>query len=171
MRPLASIAAMPRPKTILTVLCLAAAGGLAAGCGGDEEPDPSIPLDSAQTLVSTLQEVQANVDNGSCLVAADKVQELQDELSQLPSEVNQDVLDALQRGALSLGDLVDEQCDQPEPTTTEATTTKETTTEQTTTEQPTTTQPPPTTAPPTTTTPAPPNTGGGGVGPPGSDGL
>lgn len=158
---------MPGAKTILTALCLAAAAALVAGCGGDKKPEPSIPLASAQTLVSTLQEVQANVDNGSCLVAADKVQELQDELAQQPSSVNQDVLDALQRGALNLGDLIDEQCSQPEQTTTEETTTEETTTEETTTDETTTTQPPTTTTPPPTT----PTTGGGGVGPPGSDGL
>ena len=147
---------MPRPKLILASLCLAAAGALASGCGGGDEPEPSIPLDSATTLVSTLEEIQANVDAGSCIVASTKVQEFQTELSELPSDVNQEVVDALQRGGLNLGDLIDEQCDQPEETTTEETTTQETTT----------------TAPPTTTTTPPPNTGGGGVGPPGGgDGL
>jgi hypothetical protein len=158
---------MPRIKTILTVLCLAAAAAFAAGCGGDSEPEPSIPLDNAETLVATLQEVQANVDNGSCLVAADKVQELEDELAQLPSDVEQDVVEALQRGSQNLLGLIDEQCDQPEVTTTEETTTEETTTEETTTEETTTEE----TQPTTTTTPTTPTTGGGGVGPPGSDGL
>jgi hypothetical protein len=167
MRPLASIAAMQGPKPILILLCLLASAGLASGCG-DEEPKPSIPLQNATTLVSTLQEIQDNVDAGSCLIAADKVQEFQDELSQLPSDVNNDVLDALQRGALSLGDLIEEDCDQPEETTTEETTTDEdTTTEETTTEETTTEQ---TTTEETTTEP-PPNTGDGGIGPPGSDGL
>ncbi len=169
-RPLASIAAMQGSKRILTLVCLAASAALAAGCGGDEEPKPSIPIDNATTLASTLEEIQANVDNGSCLVATDKVQEFQSELSSLPSEVNDDVVDALERGSLNLIDLIDEQCEQPEETTTEETTTEEdTTTEETTTEETTTTEP---TEPTTPTTPTePPNTGGGGVGPPGSDGL
>ena len=46
-RPLASIAAMPGSKRILTSVCLAASAALAAGCGGDEEPEPSIPTDNA----------------------------------------------------------------------------------------------------------------------------
>jgi hypothetical protein len=167
---LASIAAMQGPKPILAILCLAATAGLAAGCGGDDEPEPSIPPDNAVTLASTLQEVQDNVDVGSCLVAADKVQEFQDELAALPSDVNQEVVDALQRGALNLGDLIESDCEQPEEeTTTEETTTEETTTEETTTEE---TEPTTTTQPTTPTTPTePPTTGGGGIGPPGSDGL
>ena len=167
-RPLASIAAMRGPKPILIMVCLAASAALASGCGSDEEPKPSIPLENATTLVSTLEEIQANVDNGSCLVATDKVQEFQDELSSLPSDVNDDVVDALERGSLNLIDLIDEQCERPEETTTEETTTEETTTEETTTEETTTEETEPTT--PTVPT-TPPTTDGGGVGPPGSDGL
>ena len=167
-RPLASIAAMRGPKPILIMVCLAASAALASGCGGDEEPKPSIPLENATTLVSTLEEIQANVDNGSCLVATDKVQEFQDDLSSLPSEVNDDVVDALERGSLNLIDLIDEQCERPEETTTEETTTEETTTEETTTEETTTEETEPTTPTAPTT---PPTTDGGGVGPPGSDGL
>ena len=165
--PLASIAAMPGLKPILLSLCLFASAALAAGCGGDDEPEPSIPLENATTLVSTLEEIQANVDNGSCLIAADKVQEFQEELSALPSDVNEDVVDALQSGALNLGDLVEEDCERPEETTTEETTTEETTTEETTTEETTTEEEPTTPTQPTTPTTG----GGGGVGPPGSDGL
>lgn len=167
-RPLASIAAMRGPKPILIMVCLAASAALASGCGSDEEPKPSIPLENATTLVSTLEEIQANVDNGSCLVATDKVQEFQDELSSLPPDVNGDVVDALERGSLNLIDLIDEQCERPEETTTEETTTEETTTEETTTEETTTEETEPTT--PTVPT-TPPTTDGGGVGPPGSDGL
>jgi len=172
MRPLASIAAMPGPKPILLSLCLVASAMLAAGCGGDDEPKPSIPLENATTLVSTLEEIQANVDNGSCLIAADKVQEFQEELSALPSDVNQDVVDALQSGGLNLGDLVEQDCERPEETTSEETTTEETTTEETTTDETKTEETTTEEEPTTTTQPTTPTTGGGGgVGPPGSDGL
>ena len=170
-RPLASIAAMRGPKPILIMVCLAASAALASGCGSDEEPKPSIPLENATTLVSTLEEIQANVDNGSCLVATDKVQEFQDELSSLPSDVNNDVVDALERGSLNLIDLIDEQCERPEETTTEETTTEETTTEETTTEETTETQPTTTTQPTTPTTPPTTPGGGGGISPEGGDGL
>ena len=57
-RPLASIAALQGRRPILAILCLAASAALAAGCGGDDEPEPSIPEENAVTLASTLQEVQ-----------------------------------------------------------------------------------------------------------------
>ena len=162
---------MQGPKPILLALLLAAAL-IAAGCGGDEEPKPSIPPDNATTLLSTLEEIQANVDNGSCLVAADKVQEFQDELSALPSDVDDEVADALQSGALSLGGLIESDCERPEETTTEETTTEETTTEETTTEETTETEPTTPTQPTTPTAPSDGGTGGsGGVEPGGDDGL
>ena len=167
LRPLARLAAMLRSKPILAAFCALAVAGLSA-CGGDKEIEPSIPLEDAQTLAGTLEEVQANVDEQSCFVAQDKVQELQDEIVGLPADANDEVVDALQEGAQNLGGLVESQCEEqePEPTTTEETTTEETTTEETTTEdtQPTETQ----TQPPTQ--PGPPTNPGGGVGP-GSGGL
>ncbi|HZA58337.1 MAG TPA: hypothetical protein VE523_04035 [Solirubrobacterales bacterium] len=147
-----------------------------AGCGGDDEPEPSIPVDSASTLVSTLQRVQDNVDVGSCLVAEREVQQFQSELDGLPSGVNQDVIEALQRGSQNLIGLLEEDCEDEPETTTEETTTEETTTETTTnepttTDETTTTQPTEPTTPtqPTTTTEPPPDVDGG-IGPPG-DGL
>jgi hypothetical protein len=156
-------------RTILIVISLLVGALALAGCGGDDEPEPSIPLDNASTLVSTLQEIQDNVDVGSCIVAEGKVQEFQDELDALPPGVDEQVIEALERGSQNLITLIEEDCDQPEETTTEETTTEETTTEPTTTEE-TTTQP---TEPTTTTTPTTPTTppdNSGGVGP-GGDGL
>ena len=166
-RGLASIAAMLGARKLTAVAAIAAATTLAA-CGGDSEPEPSIPLEDAEALVATLDEIRANVDAGSCTVASGEVQEFEDELNQLPGDVDDEVRDQLQRGALHLAELVDEQCDEPEPeTTTEETQTQEpteepTTTEETTTEEPTTDQ--------TETEPdqQPP---GGGQGPGGTGGL
>ena len=61
-------------------------------------PEPSISAGDAADLLATLHEVQANVDVGSCLVAADKVEELQNEIAELPSSVDSDVLNALEEG-------------------------------------------------------------------------
>lgn len=163
---MASIATMPRVKPIFAVIGVVALLAAVSGCGGDEDPEPSISGESALALIGTLQEIQANVDNGSCLVAADKVGELIDEINALPSDVNEDVRDALERGAVNLRGLVDDpdQCArEEEATTTEETTTEETTTEETTTQETTTQET--TTAPPTTTTT--PTNPGGGVGPQG----
>jgi hypothetical protein len=161
-------------RLILAPLCAVLAAALVAGCGGgDDEPEPSIPQENAASLLSTLEEVEANVDDGSCLVAADRIARLQDEISELPAGVNEDVSRALENGADQLSILVEDpdQCDRPEETTTteatttdEETTTEETTTDETTTEETTTEE---TTTPPTTTT-----NPGGGIGPPGGgDGL
>jgi DNA mismatch repair ATPase MutL len=171
----ASIAAMPKlRRPIVLALILAAASGALAGCG-NSGPEPSIPNESARTLLAKITEVQANVDVGSCLVAADKTDELIADVDQLPSSVNDDVRRALDSGANHLKLLLSDpsQCQSQTATTTEPTTTQETTTEETTTErtQPTTTTTPTQTQPSTTTTPTQtqPNvttTGGsGGIGP------
>jgi hypothetical protein len=140
---MASIAAMPNKlRPILLALTLAAATAGLLGCGGDNSPDPSIPSADARTLLAKITEIQANVDVGSCLVAQSKTDDLLADIDELPSDVNQDVKNALVRGANNLKGLLGdpEQCQsRSETTTTESTT--ESTTEETTTEktQPTTT--------------------------------
>ena len=168
----ATIAAMSKfARPILLALTLAAAVAV-AGCGGDGGPDPSISGQEAAVLTSKIQEIQDNVDVGSCLVAADKTDDLLADIDQLPSSVNDDVRKALDNGANNLKLLLNDpdKCE-GQTTTTEPTTTEESTTEPTTTEktQPTTTtqtqtQPNTTTTqtqPPPVTTPG----GSGGIGP------
>ena len=166
-KAIASIAAMTGGRTLTAAAAIAATLALAA-CGGDDEPDPSIPRDDAETLVATLDEVRENIDVGSCLVATDKVQEFQDELDQLPDDVDNEVVDGLERGAQNLLGLVDEQCEEPAPETTTEETEPETTTEETETEPTEPTEP--TTTEETTTTP-PPQNPGQGQGPGGTGGL
>jgi cell division protein FtsN len=175
MKPLASIGSMSRVNLRLIVLpiCVLLAAFVAAGCGGDSKPDPSISSNAAETLQGTLKEVQDNVDVGSCQVAADKAGELKDEVAALPPTVDDDVTQALENATDQLLILIDDpdQCDRPdETTTTEETTTEEdTTTEETTTEETTTEETQPTTTTPPTTTTQPPSNGGG-VGPPSGGG-
>ena len=169
-KAIASIAAMRGGRKLAAAAAIAASLALAA-CGGDDEPEPSIPLEDAEALVATLDEVRENVDVGSCLVATDKVQEFQDELGQLPSEVDDEVRDGLERGAQDLLGLVDEQCEEPEPETTTEETTPETTTEETEPTEPTQPTEPTTTEETTTTQPQPPGEGGSGQGPGGTGGL
>lgn len=171
---MASIATMPRPRPITAVLCAAiAVPALLAGCGGDDPPKPSISGESSLSLIATLQEIEDNVEVGSCQVAAEKVDEFIAELDELPSDVNEEVKDALERGAVSLRDLVEDpdECAREETTTTEETTTEEetTTTDEETTTEETTTQETTTTTPTIPTTPTTPGSGGGGVAP--GDGL
>jgi hypothetical protein len=167
----ASIAAMPkmlRPTLLALLLAAAAAGVL--GCGGSSGPDPSLSGQEAATLKSKITEIQDNVDVGSCLVAADKTDDLIADVQALPSSVNSDVKTALLNGANQLKILVSDpdQC-QGRTTTSETTTTPSTTESTTTTKtQPTTTtrtQTQPTTTTQTQTGPSTTTGGSGGIGP------
>jgi hypothetical protein len=168
---LATIAAMrKRLRPTLLALIIAVSAAL-YGCG-NSGPDPSIPKENSQTLLGKIAEIKANVDVGSCLVAADKTNDLLADIASLPSSVNNEVKQALDSGANNLTLLLTDpsKCAGRSETTTTQSTIAPTTTEETTTErtQPTTTtptqtqtQPPTETIPNTTTTPAP----SGGVGP------
>jgi TolA-binding protein len=137
----ASIPAMPNKlRSILLALVLAASAAVAAGCGGDSGPDPSIDNADATTLVTKLEEISANVDVDSPCVAEDRTGDLISDIQALPSSVDADVRQALDDGANNLQDLLSSECEErtaTETTTTEPTTTEETTTERT---QPTTTE-------------------------------
>src|SRR5258705_9388808 len=99
----ASIAAMPN-RLRKTLLALSLAGVIAGllGCGGSSGPDPSIPPQEAAVLSSKIDEIQANVQVGSCLVASAKTDDLIADIQQLPSSVNSDVKNALENGANNL---------------------------------------------------------------------
>jgi len=163
-----------RLRPILLALLLAASATL-YGCG-NSGPDPSIPPESARTLLAKIEEIKANIDVGSCLVAADKTDDLLADVADLPSSVNTDVKQALDNGANNLKLLLNDpsKCEgriettsTPETTTTPTETTESTiertqptTTQRTQTQESTTTQ---TQTTPTQTTPD----GGasGGIGP------
>jgi hypothetical protein len=180
-RAIASIAAVPSLikrvalsralASSIVAIALAAISLAAAGCGGDNEGEGDIPATEAATLLGQLEEVQANVDVGSCFVAADETEILISEIEDLPDEVDADLRRALENGAEQLQVLLQDpdQCERP--TTTEETTTEETTTEEETTEEETktretTTEP---TTPTQTQTETAPTTGdSGGVGPDGA---
>ena len=170
---LASIAAMPRPlRATVLALVLAAASAGVIGCGSSG-PDPSIPPENARTLIAKISEIKANVDVGSCLVAAAKTDDLLADIADLPSSVNPDVQQALDSGANNLKLLLTDpsKCQGRTETTTPETTTTPTETTESTTQR---TEPTPTTPPQTQTTPTPtqstPNTtttpgASGGIGP------
>ena len=84
------------------------------GCG-NSGPDPSIPADDAQILLAKIAEIQANVDVGSCLVAADKTDDLLADVANLPSSVNSQVKEALDNGANNLKLLLNDPEQVPGP--------------------------------------------------------
>ena len=134
----ASIAAMPNSlRPIVLALFLAAAAVGILGCGGSSGPDPSLTPQEAAVLSSKIDEIAANVQVGSCLVASDKTDDLIADVQQLPSSVNSDVKSALENGANQLKVLLADptQC-QGHTTTSQTTTSTPSTTQQTTTTKP-----------------------------------
>jgi hypothetical protein len=174
----ATIAAMREHlRPILLALFLAASAAL-YGCG-NSGPDPSIPAQDAATLRAKIEEIKANVDVGSCLVASSKTDDLLGDIADLPSSVNESVKEALDNGANNLKLLLNDpsKCEgHTETTSTTESTTAPTTTEETTTERTqstttTRTQTQPTTTTQTQTTPTQPPPGGGASGGIGPGGL
>jgi hypothetical protein len=158
-------------RPMLLALFLAVAAGGVLGCGGSSGPDPSIAPQEAAVLSSKIDEIQANVQVGSCLVASDKTDDLIADIQALPSSVNSDVKSALQNGANQLKILLadPDQCE-GRTTTAETTTSTPSTTQSTTTTrtQPTTTAkttPTQTTPTQTQTLPSTTTGGSGGIGP------
>jgi hypothetical protein len=161
---------MPKKvRTILLALFLAGVSAGVLGCGGSSSPDPSLTPQEAAVLNSKIDEIQANVQVGSCLVASDKTDDLIADIQELPSSVNSDVKSALENGANQLKILLadPDQCE-GRTTTSETTTSTPSTTEETTTTktQPTTstTKTQPTTTTQTQTVPGT-TSGSGGIGP------
>jgi hypothetical protein len=165
---IASIGRVPKLRLIL--VAGAAAGTLiwATGCGGGG-PKPSIPADEAGTLLAKIQEIQSNVENGSCFVAGDRTDDLISDIESLPSSVNSDVKRALDNGAKQLRILVSDpdQCQGRTTSTTTSTTTPSTESTTTTPTRSTTTTRTQTTTP-TQTQPPPPTVTSGGIGPGGT---
>jgi hypothetical protein len=158
-------------RSVVLALFLAGASAGILGCGGSNAPSPSIPAQEAAVLSSKIDEIQANVQVGSCVVAQTKADDLIADIQNLPSTVNSDVKTALANGANQLKLLLaDPSKCQGRTTTAQTTTSTPSTTESTTTRpNPTTTstrtQTQATTTTQTQTSPSTTTGGSGGIGP------
>jgi hypothetical protein len=140
---------------ILTSLLLAA---LAAGCGADDEPEPSIPADSAAALEAQLNSIQDRFEFPGGQACGDitggddpNTAAVSNLIDSLPDSVDGDVRDALVQSFDRLFELVEQECGEAQQTETEPETDTETQTTETTTE--TETEPPTTETEPTETVP------------------
>ena len=159
-------------RLAIPILALALGVGAAFGlvsCGGDEEG--LLPGDNAQEIVDNLNEVEQLSEAGDCAGADAAADEVQMQIDELGSQVDEQLVARLEEGATELEQVIAEDCDVATiptvETTTETTDTTTEETESTTTE--TTTEPSTTTSTTTTSTvpPTVPTTGeGGGVTPP-----
>jgi hypothetical protein len=153
---------------VALVLGAAVAVGLVS-CGGRDEKG-LLPGDTADQIIANLEAVQADAENGDCSGAANEVTLIQQQIDNLPSDVDSRLRARLEEGAQNLANVVNSPgaCEATTETTTEPTSTEESTTTTTTEKEKTkstttTTSPTETTTGTTTTsttTPTGPPTGG-----------
>jgi hypothetical protein len=95
---------------------LALAAGLAAGCGGDEEPEGApIPQQAAADLEARLAEVERRMDagGGACAdIQDDTLPAVSSIVGSLPQDVDPEVRDSLEQSFERLFQLTQEQCDE-----------------------------------------------------------
>jgi hypothetical protein len=85
-----------------------------ASCG--EDSSTGLSQQRASNLRSSLDQVEARVNDRDCSGAAAQATTFRQQVDSLPSRVDQDLRDALERSATRLESLVADQC-QTEPTT------------------------------------------------------
>jgi hypothetical protein len=157
----------PHTRSALLAGACCAIALAAAGCGSDEE-GKGIPPEAAQRLEGQLDSIEGRVRNDACQDVTEgddpNTRVVEDAINRLPSDVDQDVRDALEQSFERLFQLVEDEC---RPTETETET--ETTPTETVPPAPTPTETTPTETTPTQTEEEPPNdgqgeNGGGGQG-------
>ena len=110
-RPLSRLAAVGGRTRISLLACLFAL--VLAGCGSD---GGTIPENQSSDLLSLLDNVQSNAQSGDCDTASGFAQEFANRVDELPSDVDADVRDELDKAANNLDQLASDsnQCNAPE---------------------------------------------------------
>jgi hypothetical protein len=93
----------------LIALLLALMALLPVACGDDSGGRP-LSRTAASELRAGLDSVKQDVDAGDCQAATDSALELEQRTTDLPSRIDGNLREALQRGVARLGDLVREHC-------------------------------------------------------------
>jgi hypothetical protein len=118
-----------RRRTLGAAAALALAVGFVSSCGDDS--NTGLSQQRASNLRSSLDQVEARVNDRDCTGAAEQATTFRQQVDSLPSRVDRDLRDALERSATRLESLVAGQCEaQPaapveEPQTQEPTVTDE----------------------------------------------
>jgi hypothetical protein len=97
-----------RRRTFGAAAVLALAVSFTSACG--EESNPDLSQQRASNLRSSLDRVEARVRDRDCTGAAEQASTFRDQVASLPSRVDGDLRDALQRSAARLESLVSQQC-------------------------------------------------------------
>ena len=114
-----------RPRFTTTVIALALAAPLAAGCGGDDEQNGEpIPAESAAALERQLDSIQARFEagGGACadITGNDdpNTTAVESVINSLPQDVDPEVRDSLEQSFERLFQLTQDQCDEETETET-----------------------------------------------------
>lgn len=105
-----------RALGVATALVLVAS--FASACGDDSSP--ALSQERAANLRSTLEEVEARVQDRDCTGAAEQAGALRDQVESLPSRVDRDLRVALESSSERLESLVADQCQEAEAPAVEA---------------------------------------------------
>ena len=99
------------PPTLAAAACVGAL--VLPGCGSDEKGEP-IPAIQARDLKSLLAEAERRLEKGggACGDIPETERAVNDTLGQIPSEVDQDVRDALRKSFERLFELTSQECDE-----------------------------------------------------------
>ena len=134
-----------RARPLIAILAAALALG---ACGSDEEGEP-IPQETAAAIETQLSNIEGQIADGS-VGACDDIKQpgntfetLESAVQDVPSSVDPDLRDALERSVERLGELVDEECDSLEAETETVPEETETVTIETVPEEPPPVEPPP----------------------------
>jgi hypothetical protein len=119
-----------RRRTLGAAATLALAVGLVSSCG--EDSNTGLSQQRASNLRSSLDQVETRVNHRDCTGAAEQATTFRQQVDSLPSRVDRDLRDALERSATRLESLVADQCEPgpvapvEEPQTQDPTTTDKT---------------------------------------------
>ena len=115
-----SLSSPPRLARVLgkrarlgAVAAIACAGAL-AGCGGNDEPEASIPTDAGNAILMHLDQVRAQLDAGNCDGAEDSAQNVRDAIGNLPADVPDDLEEALVKASDNLVEQTQSDCKEKE---------------------------------------------------------
>jgi hypothetical protein len=98
-----------RRRTLGAAAALALAVGFVSSCGDDS--NTGLSQQRASNLRSSLDQVETRVVDGDCTGAGEQVTTFRQQVDSLPSRVDRDLRDALERSATRLESLVADQCE------------------------------------------------------------
>jgi hypothetical protein len=101
-----------RRRTLGAAAALALAVGFVSSCGDDSKS--GLSQQRASNLRSSLDQVETRVKDRDCTGASEQAATFRQQVDSLPSRVDRDLRDALERSATRLESLVADQCE-PQP--------------------------------------------------------